>query len=626
MSDPDTTTVSDQAVPGPSTAPEPAPAPPNDKYAEALRRFSSDLRMTGQVYQSMLDRGVVLQRHHYDQLLKTFLDHHDIIGVRKLLDRMVAEGHDTDPALRWRIAISTARTGATASALEQIEALRREGIDAPDDLGPAIAGLHVSVGNLAAGRAVLRDLAARGIPGNDADYRKLFEDCVRRRAINDSLDLLATMKSVGRIPDARQATELVRAIAAGGNPDRAIEVRTTLAEAGVAVGAPAHEAVLQGFLKQNQVREARLELERMEAAGLEATSHVRNLLAIARINSLDADKAWQVVEELGALPSSATLETLLTKTVNAKNHRRALGIIDWMLMLGVPVPVDGAGKVIDGLVSTDLDTAVGLVRELRTQDVPLDRRAARRVLDALSKHKRLDEAVALLDELRTAKSLTRAGDHVGVFAGLVRSKRVEDAMALFDRMLAGGVRPKSAEASRFVGELVKVKQFDRARGILDVLVESKVTVDEPTYRALLWAFAQANDEAGAKAIFDRMVAAGITPDDRHNKALAWASGDVRRKLSDKEIAEAEEKLRAEIEAEPVEQPSVEEPARTAAPATVPSPVTEPDVAAAEPHAPAAEPSPEPAPAQPAPAPPPAPATPADSESEPGAAEPPGEQG
>ena len=574
-------------------APE-APQPPDDKYADALRRFSSDLRMTGQVYQSMLDRGVVLQRHHYDRLLKTFLDHGDVIGVKKLLDRMAVEGHETDPTLRWRIAVATARSGARTAALAQIDELRAAGVEPPDELGPAIAGLHVQAGNLAAARAVLRDLAAKGIAGTDQDFRTLLGDAIRRRAINDSLDLVNTMKAVGRVPDAEQASALVTAIARGGNPDRAAEVRDALVAAGAAILADAWEAISLGHLKLNQVRQARLEFEQMEKAGHHGTSHHRNVLALARINSLDADKAWQVVEELEALPSSAVLDALLAKTINAHNVRRALGIIDWMLILGAPVPVDAAGKVVDGLLATDLDAAVALLTDLRRHDVPADRRSARHLLDGLVKARHLDEAVSLLDDLRAAKSLTRAGDHAGVFAGLVRAKRIDDAMALFERMLADGVRPRSAEASRFVDELVRVRQFDRARGILDVLQDARITVDEPTYRALLWAFAQANDAAAAQAVHDRMVAAGITPDDRHTKALAWASGDVRRKLSDKEIEEAEERLRAEIEAEPAPQGAVEEHAATESAAAEASAVTTPPMAAGEPNdaAPAADPKPD----------------------------------
>jgi hypothetical protein len=61
-----------------------------DKYGDALRRFSGDLRMSQQVFASMEQRGESVQAEHWRLLLDAHLAAKDLAGVHGVIARMCA--------------------------------------------------------------------------------------------------------------------------------------------------------------------------------------------------------------------------------------------------------------------------------------------------------------------------------------------------------------------------------------------------------------------------------------------------------------------------------------------------------------------------------------------------------
>jgi pentatricopeptide repeat protein len=386
------------------------------RYTEALKRFTGDLRMTKQVFQSMKDRGVPIQPIHHQLLLKAHLDARDVDGAARVIDDMTAAGAPPDPAVRWDVAIATARAGRTDRALALLDQLDDEGVEPDPAHTPAVLGIYLAAGRFPAARAVLRRMAASGQAASDDEYATLLRDCLERRAIKDTRAIVDLMISVGRLPSPRLATDLVTMVARAGHTDRAIELLARLRDAGLDLPGEVHTELLLAHARAGDAAAAEGALEAMREAGAEPSSFHVNAVLQARIAGADVDGAWTTAVALadrGRIPSGENLEGLGRVSLGAGRLAAASGVVDWMLILGVPVPPQLLADVLAGHTKRgELDVAIDLFETAVAHGVPADRRAARDLVEGLVKASRLDEAKTLLDRLRLAGTLTH-GRHYG---------------------------------------------------------------------------------------------------------------------------------------------------------------------------------------------------------------------
>ncbi len=526
---------------------QPAPAPAaeapaaNDRYLEAMRRFTSDLRMIQQVWQSMVDREVPLERHHWELLLKAHLDGRDLATARSIIDQMRAAGLEPAPEVRWQLAIASGRAGRSAEAIAQLDALREEGAHPPDALLPTVFSVELAAGRLQVARAHLRQMAQRKLAARPDEYQVLLTDVLSRRAIKDARALLLAMVAGGHAPSASDIDRVAEMMARAGHPDRAEALLDELHEAGVAVPGDARTHIAMGWARKGDIDHTAAALDAATAAGGTPSSHHRNALLAAVIGAGDVQAAWRTAMTLGeAIPSGANLDALCELSLKKGKVQLGLGAYDWMGMLGVPPSPARVADLVGALLkSGDLATATSVFFDAAAHGVTPDRRRARDLVDAYVKADKLDLARRLLDRLRKDNVLTNGRHYGALLAGLVRNKRTDDAVELLGTMLKEGVAPTAADASCTVAELVRQKRYDGAWTLIETLAGSKITVDEPTYRELMWKFAEKGNLESTKLVFDAMVAAGITPDDRHTKALSWASGETQRRLPDEPTTEGE---------------------------------------------------------------------------------------
>jgi pentatricopeptide repeat protein len=116
----------------------------DDKYLEAMRRFSGDLRMTRQVFESMIQREVEITEAHWRLLLSANLDARDLVGAREVVERMRSAGVEPDASVRWDLAIATSRSGRTDEALALLDQLHEEGQEPDAEHAPAVLGIYVT--------------------------------------------------------------------------------------------------------------------------------------------------------------------------------------------------------------------------------------------------------------------------------------------------------------------------------------------------------------------------------------------------------------------------------------------------------------------------------------------------
>ena len=543
-----------------------------DHYAEALQRFRGDVRMMEQVLATMIERGEPRSAVHLEVMLDEYLSSRSLRKARAIMEQLAGLGVAIDPARQYDVAIATASAGSSAEALAIIDRLTDEQRDPSPTQSATILDLLLAGARNPQAWSLFRRMRARGQRPSREAHLTLLADCLKRRAAKDTVATVQSMRMAGQaVPDGRSGP-LLRMLVGLGQLDRALEV-LGLFEESVAEGLAkppsddAYGALLQALAAKGRVDDVVAVAARLGAVGGVISSHHRNAVLAARIAAEDLEGAWVDAESMWAdacLPTGANLEGLLDMTLAAGNVTRAAGVLDLLLVIGVPVTSQRSGAVIRAEMAADgMDRALPVAATLLDQGCVFDRAAARDLVERLVRARRLDDARAWLARFRTSGTLTQGRSYGSLLSALVAAKRVEDAAGLLEEMVAHKVRPEQADLARLVSGRVKAGDIEAAERVLAVASSAGAHVDEATLRELMWTHARRSDVAAVDRMIALLTSAGITPDERHEKARAWASGETPRRLED---GPSEDGSAAEPEAPLVAADAAAAPEAPAAPA------------------------------------------------------------
>jgi pentatricopeptide repeat protein len=510
-----------------------------DHYVEALERFRGDVRMMEQVLATMIERGAPRTEAHLGLMLDEYLAARSLRKARAIIEQLDGLGVRLDPARQYDVALATATSGSAAEAVAIIDRLVADQRDPSPAQASAVLDLLVGARRTPQAWSLFRRMRARSQhPSRDA-ILALLSDALQRRAAKDAVAVVQALHAGGhRIPEGRTGP-LVRMLVGLGQLDRAIEVLEIVERAaaeGTAVppGDDARGALLQALASKGRVAEVIAIAER--SGGSAASGHVRNTVLAAHIGSGDLEAAWSEAERMWAeacLPTGANLEALLDLTLSAGNVVRAAGVLDLLLVIGVPVTSQRSGAVLRAeMAASGVDRALPVASMILDQGLVFDRATARDLVERLVRGRRLDEARAWLERFRRSGTLTQGRSYGSLLSALVAAKRVDDAVGLLEEMVAAKIRPEQADLARLVAGRVKADDLPSAERLLAAASAVGVHADEATLRELMWTHARRSDVAAVERVVALLITSGVTPDERHEKARAWASGATPRRLED----------------------------------------------------------------------------------------------
>jgi pentatricopeptide repeat protein len=443
---------------------------PNDHYVEALRRFRGDVRMMEQVLATMIERGEPRSAVHLGLMLDEYLSSRSLRKARAIIGQLDELGVSIDPVRQYDVAIATATAGSAAEALTIIDRLAADQRDPSPAQAPTVLDLLLAGGRAPQAWSLFRRMRARGQRPSPEAHLTLLGDCVQRRAAKDTVATVQSMHAAGQaVPDGRSGA-LLRMLVGLGQLDRALEVLRLLEQAaaqgtGKRPSDDAYGAMLQALAAKGRIDDVLAVAERLAASGEALSSHHRNAVLAARIAAGDLEGAWVDAEAMWAdasLPTGANLEGLLDMTLAAGNVARAAGVLDLLLVIGVPVTSQRSGAVIRAeMVAGGLDRVLPVARTLLDQGCVFDRAAARDLVERLVRARRLDEARAWLARFRMSGTLTQGRSYGSLLGALVAGKRVDDAVGLLEEMVSQGVRPEQSDLARLVTGRLKVGDLDR---------------------------------------------------------------------------------------------------------------------------------------------------------------------
>jgi pentatricopeptide repeat protein len=516
-----------------------------DHYVEALQRFRGDVRMMEQVLATMIERGAPRSAVHLELMLDEYLAGRSLRKARAIIGQLDELGVRIDPARQYDVALATAASGSAAEAVEIIDRLMGEQRDPSPEQAGVVLDLMLGARRTPQAWSLFRRMRSRSQrPSRDA-HLTLLGDTLQRRAAKDSVAVVSSMAEAGhRIPDGRIAP-LVRMLVGLGQLDRALEVLSIVERAATAglcapPGDDGYGPVLHALAAKGRVDDVLGVAQRLTDSGTPLSGHHRNAVLAASIASGDFEAAWAETERMWAdacLPTGANLEGLLDLSLAAGNVARAAGVLDLLLVIGVPVTPQRSGAVLRAEMATDgLDRVLPVAATMLDQELAFDRATARDLVERLVRSRRLDEARRWLARFRAAGTLTQGRSYGSLLSALVTAKRVDDAVSLLEEMVAGRVRPEQSDLARLVSGRLKAGDVVAAERILAAASSAGVHADEATLRELMWTHARRSDVVAVDRIVALLVASGVTPDERHEKARAWASGATPRRLEDTDHA------------------------------------------------------------------------------------------
>ena len=517
-----------------------------DHYVEALERFRGDVRMMEQVLATMIERGAPRSEAHLGLMLDEYLASRSLRKARAIIEQLDVLGVTLDPVRQYDVALATATAGSATDAVGIIDRLVADQRDPAPRQSPAVLDLLLAAGRTPQAWSLFRRMRARGQhPSRDA-LVTLLADAVQRRAAKDSVAVVATLVTAGhRVPEGRTGP-VIRMLVGLGQLDRAVEVLELVdgaAREGTATPAPddARGALLHALAAKGRVEDVLRLAARAAEPGGSLPGHLRNAILAAHIAAGALDAAWTEAEGMWAdacLPTGANLESLLDLTLGAGNVVRAAGVLDLLLVIGVPVTSQRSGAVLRAEMAADgLDRALPVATTLLEQGNVFDRAAARDLVERLVRARRLDEARAWLDRFRVAGTLTQGRSYGSLLAAFVAAKRTDDAVTLLEHMAAHRIGPERTDLARLVSGRVKADDPAGAERLLAAASAAGVHADEATLRELMWTHARRSDAAAVDRVMVLLRASGVTPDERHEKARAWASGETPRRIEDAEPSE-----------------------------------------------------------------------------------------
>ena len=515
-----------------------------DHYVEALQRFRGDVRMMEQVLATMIERGSPRTPVHLHLMLDEYLSTRSLRKARAIVEQLEEIGGSLEPRHQYDLAIASTVTGDRESGVAILERLVAEQRDPTSAQAPTVLSLLLSSRRLPVAWPLYRRMRARDQLADRDTHLALLADALDRRAAKDTLAVVRGMVAGGQDLPASRIPPLVRMLVSIGQLERALELlelATSVGALGASGGGDAFSAVLQALARKGRVDDCVRLVERSTSAGKQASSHHRNAVLEARIVDEDLSGAWEDAEAMWAdacLPTGANLERLLDLSLAAGQVARAAGLLDLLLVIGVPVAPHRSGAVLRAELAGDgLDRVLPMVARLLELEATFDRATARDLVERLVRMRRLDEARAWLARFRASGTLTQGKGYGSLLQALVAAKRVDDAVSLIEEMAAGKVAPVPTDVARIVTGRLKASDLGAAGRLLDAAASVGEHADESTLRELLWAHARKGEAAAVERTMQRLVAAGITPDERHEKARAWASGETPRRLEDATTAE-----------------------------------------------------------------------------------------
>merc|ERR550514_1626501 len=510
----------------------------------------------------VLSEGAASDVEKHVTMIKSCGSQRNLQGAKRVFDNLKRSGMPMNSLIYNCLIDACMQCGDAEAALENFEQMKQ--LDLADVVSyNTVLKAHLGMGRFEEARALLKEMASRGLPANQVTYNEFLRALTASKDRRAVWTLVEDMQASQVAPDASTCSILLRSLTEHSHStdvvrtvrllqqmnevlfssaaeafirirrlDQLSQLLRNIQERGVALAltAPCYGSMIKAYGNAGDVDHVwQLWCEMIERE-VRPTSITVGCTVDALVKNGRVEDAWSMVQELSQdedrrhYVNTVIYSTVLKGFAAARKPARIFSVLAEMRKSGVPCNTITYNTMIDACARCGcMDKVPPLLEEMKRDHVELDVITYSTLVKGYCHAGDVDKAFKVLDEMKSDGKLSP--DEIlynSLLDGCAKQCRVDDAVRLLEDMRDCGVVPSNFTLSIMVKLMGRARRLDEAFQMVDELgAVSGIRPNIHVYTCLVQACAQNRKIDRALGLHDTMtVEAGCVPDEKFYSALA----------------------------------------------------------------------------------------------------------
>merc|ERR550514_1392699 len=454
----------------------------------------------------VLSEGAASDVEKHATMIKSCGSQRNLQGAKRVFDNLKRSGMPMNSLIYNCLIDACMQCGDAEAALEHFEQMKQ--LDLADMVSyNTVLKAHLRLGRFEEARALLKEMASRGLPGNQVTYNEFLRALTASKDRRAVWTLVDDMQASQVAPDAATCSILLRSLTEHSyntdvtrtvrllqhmeDPmdevlfssaaetfirirrlDQLSELLSHLQEtnASLALTAPCYGSMIKAYGNAGDVDHVWQLWREMIKCGVRPTSITVGCTVDALVKNGRVEDAWSLVQELSQdedrrhYVNTVIYSTVLKGFAAARKPARIFSVLAEMRKSGVPCNTITYNTMIDACARCGcMDKVPPLLEEMKRDHVELDVITYSTLVKGYCHAGDVDKAFKVLAELKSDGKL--APDEIlynSLLDGCAKQCRVDDAVRLLEDMRDCGVVPSNFTLSIMVKLMGRARRLDEA--------------------------------------------------------------------------------------------------------------------------------------------------------------------
>merc|ERR550514_432654 len=514
----------------------------------------------------VLSEGAASDVEKHATMIKSCGSQRNLQGAKRVFDNLKRSGMPMNSLIYNCLIDACMQCGDAEAALENFEQMKQLGFA---DVGSynTMLKAYLGMGRFEDARALLKEMASRGLPGNQVTYNEFLRALTASKDRRAVWTLVDDMQASQVAPDAATCSILLRSLTEHSHNtdvartvrllqhmedpmdevlfssaadafirirrlDQLSELLRQVQERGLSLNltAPCYGSMIKAYGNAGDVDHVWQLWCEMSDRGVRPMSITVGCTVDALVKNSRVEDAWKLVQELSRdeershYVNTVIYSTVLKGFATARQPTRLFSVLAEMRKNGVPCNTITYNTMIDACARCGgMDKVPPLLEDMKRDHVELDVITYSTLVKGYCNAGDVDKAFKVLAEMKGDGKL--APDEIlynSLLDGCAKQNRVDDAVRLLSDMHESGVVPSNFTLSIMVKLMGRAKRLGEAFKVVDDLaMASGIRPNIHVYTCLVQACAQNRKMDRALKLHETMIVeSGCMPDEKFYSALA----------------------------------------------------------------------------------------------------------
>lgn len=530
-------------------------------------------------------------------MIKAYARERDLASASAVFNRLKSTGVTLSPLIYNCYLDACVQCGDLEGAIAHFEEMKE--LSFVDVVGyNTILKAHLSRGHTEEARALVKEMASRGLQANKVTYNELLHAKVIAKDRRGIWNLVDEMRTAGVRANSVTCSILLKSLTPQSSPDEVKRIMGLIEEVDdpidevlfssvieacirikhldllsdmmrryrgrggfVNLSAPTYGSMIKAYGQAGDASRVQELWQEMEERGVKPTSITVGCMVEALVANGLAEEAWELVhaqlesEERRGCINTVIYSTVLKGFAVAKRLDRVFAVYKEMRSRSVPCNTITYNTMLDACAkSCSMDKAYSLLEDMRESNVEPDIITYSTIVKGYCLEGDVDRAFSILDEMKSDdKFVPDEIMYNSILDGCAKQHRVDDALRVLEEMKASGVGPSNYTLSILVKLLGHARRLQQAfRMVEDLSAQNGFRPNVQVYTCLVQACVLNRRLEKALALHDTMVSdPGCTVDEKFYAVLARGCVQLHQPLKAVEVVRAAYQLPGHSLAVPV---------------------------------------------------------------------------